>query len=119
MRRHAPLNLRATALLAAASVCGGCVVSSGRFALLSDRATGLQPEIVRRGVEGEDCVYGVLLLPISGRVQPSLQFALEDAMARAPGSQSMVDVEISERRFTTLLFDSICLRVRGNAARLR
>jgi hypothetical protein len=119
MRRQTPLNLRTAALLAAASICGACVVSSGRFALLSDRVTGLQPEIVRRGVEGEDCVYGVLMLPISGRVEPSLEAAVENAMARAPGSQLMVGVEISERRFTTLLFDRICLRVHGNAARLR
>jgi hypothetical protein len=113
------MDLRMISLLAAAWVCSACVVSSGRFALLSNQATALHPEVIRRDVEGEDCVYGVVLLPISGRVQPSLQAALEDALAKAPGGQVMVDVEVTERHFTTLLFDRICLRVAGNAARLR
>ena len=106
----------ALSLLAALVV--GCRFNYGDLNLVSPRNVRFDTETLRRGVEGRDCMYTLVFLPL-GSLNPNLEEAVDRALAEVPEANVLTDIAIYEDRVTTLLINQRCLRVKGDAGVLR
>jgi hypothetical protein len=93
----------------------GCVFSMGDLSLVASENVGLEPQIARRSVEGQDCVYTVLLfIPINGLV-PNIEEAMDRAMEKVPEGNVMTNVALySDVVMIPYIFTSTCLRAKGD-----
>jgi hypothetical protein len=90
----------------------GCAVPMGRLAVIAPHG-GTPPATTVRVVEGEDCAAAAM--GSSGAV-PSLQRAVERALAQAPGANALVDVAVTNvRGGVPVLYVTNCLTVKGRA----
>jgi hypothetical protein len=73
--------------------------------------------VVRRSVEGKDCVYRLILIPF-GALVPNLEEAMDRALAKVPEGNVMTDVAIYNDVVSTLIFNQQCLRVKGDVGKI-
>ena len=97
---------------------GGCAFRVGDLSLVSSQNVGLQPQVVRRSIEGKDCIYTLLVIPIGGLV-PNLEEAMDRALAKVPEGNVMTDVAIYNDVVFTFIFNQQCLRVKGDVGKLQ
>jgi hypothetical protein len=89
----------------------------GDFSLISSQNVAFAPEPIRRGVEGRDCVYTLLFIPIGGLV-PNVEEAMDRAMDQVPEGNVMTNVAIYNDLIFTYIFNQQCTRVRGEVGKL-
>lgn len=99
-------------------VVGGCALNYGDLNLVSPRNVEFSTETLRRGVEGRDCTYSLLFLPL-GSLNPNIEEAVDRALAKVADANVLTDVAIYNDAVITLLFNRSCLRVKGDAGVLR
>ncbi len=58
------------------SLAAGCTFSLGGFPLASSKNVRFETETLRRGVEGRDCVYMLLFIPL-GSLNPNIEEATD------------------------------------------
>lgn len=107
----------ALGLLLVAALSSGCATRLGDLSLVASKSVGLTPEVMQRGVEGEDCVHLLLFLPL-GSLNPNLQEAMDNALAKVPEANAMSDLAVYNDTVFTLIYNRTCLRVRGDVGRL-
>jgi hypothetical protein len=90
----------------------------GDFSLISSQNVALAPEPIRRGVEGSDCVYTLVFIPIGGLV-PNVEEAMDGAMDQVPEGNVMTNVAIYNDLILTYVFSRQCTRVRGEVGKLQ
>ena len=96
----------------------GCAFRMGDFALISSQNVGLRPEPILKGVEGKDCVYTLLFIPIGGLI-PNVEEAMDRAMEQVPEGNVMMNVAIYNDVIFTYVFNQTCSRVRGEVGQLK
>jgi len=109
------MKLGTTAALLIGLALAGCSARLGNLTLLTTKNMGVTPKPVLQHVRGEDCVHQILGIPI-GSLNPSIQEAMDRAIAQAPGgnANAMTDVSIHQDILFLLLYSRICMRVDGS-----
>jgi hypothetical protein len=98
--------------------CTACSVPVGHVGALATRPVKVSGRPVQQRVEGRDCGRVALLYVPVGRGAPSVEAAVRDALARAPGSDALTGVAMNGEVFSIpVIYQRICLRVRGDAVR--
>jgi hypothetical protein len=90
----------------------GCSARLGNFTFVTTKNLGVTPKPLTRQITGEDCIHQILGIPI-GSLNPSIQEAMDRAIAQAPSGNAMTDIAIHEDIMTLLLYTRICMRVDG------
>jgi hypothetical protein len=111
-RRRTPLVL--TLFLA----IGGCTFNGGTLTALATHNVNIPVQPLERGVEGEDCIYFVLGIPVSGSLIPNLQEAEDQAIAQSPEGNAMQDVALYIDQTSFIVGNSVCYRVRGDIVKI-
>ena len=101
-------------LLSSVVALSACVTRLGDLTILSTKNVATTANVIKRGVEGRDCVNLLLFIPISGRLNPSVDEAMSDAMSKVPGSNVMTDVALYNDVILTYIFNQACYRVKGD-----
>jgi hypothetical protein len=99
-------------------VIGGCSFNGGTLTALATHNVNIPAQPLERGVEGSDCIYFVLGLPVSGSLIPNLQEAEDRAIAQSPEGNAMQDIALYEDQTWFLVGSSVCYRVRGDIVRV-
>jgi hypothetical protein len=97
---------------------GGCSFNGGTLTALATHNVNIPVQPLERGVEGEDCIYFVLGLPVSGSLIPNLQEAEDNALAQSPEGNAMQDVALYIDQTWFVVGSSVCYRVRGDVVRI-
>lgn len=114
---HAMLA-RFGALFLMAAFAAGCTYPAATLPIVANGNVGAAPKLVKRNVEGEDCVYRVLgLIPTSRHWTPSVEDAMEDAMQGGDGNV-LTDVVWYGDLTYTILWSKECLIVKGDLGKL-
>lgn len=100
-------------LLVAAALATGCRTRLGDLTIASTKNVGLNPEPVKRSVEGKDCANFLLFIPI-GKLNPNLEDAMEAAMEKVAAGNIMTDVAIYVDQISAIVFNQVCYRVKGD-----
>lgn len=108
--------MRIPALLLAISLIPavGCTTRLGDLTIVTSKNTKRNFEVVRRDVEGKDCMVQVLGIPF-GKLNPTIEGAIDDALSAVPDADALSDVRVRQTLVYTLLINQICFRVRGDA----
>jgi hypothetical protein len=97
---------------------GGCTFNGGTLTALATHNVNIPVQPLERGVEGQDCIYFVLGLPVSGSLIPNLQEAEDRAIAQSPEGNAMQDVALYMDQMWFVVGSSVCYRVRGDIVRI-
>jgi hypothetical protein len=95
----------------------GCASNWGSLNLATTKNVGIQPSLVQRNVEGEDCLWMFLFIPI-GKLNPNIEEAINDALGKAPEANLLSNVSVSQHFLFTYIVNRSCLRVKGDAVRV-
>jgi hypothetical protein len=109
---------RTTPFLVVFLAIGGCTFNAGTLTALATHNVNIPLQPLEKGVEGSDCIYFVLGLPVSGSLIPNLQEAEDRAIARSPEGNAMQDVALYLDQTWFLVGSSVCYRVRGDVVRI-
>jgi hypothetical protein len=91
-----------------------CSFEIGEFATASTRK--IPTELREIGItEGRHCARVLMGVPL-GRIVPSLELAVRDALARQPGADTLIDLEVNRQDSYLVLYQQTCLAVKGMAA---
>jgi len=96
----------------------GCSFNGGTLTALATHNVNVPVQPLERGVEGSDCIYFILGLPVSGSLIPNLQEAEDQALARSPEGNAMQDVALYMDQTWFLVGSSVCYRVRGDIVKI-
>jgi hypothetical protein len=106
-------------LVLAALAAQACTTTWAEFGLVSTRDTGIRPTFIERAVKGQDCIYEVLFIPVSGRVEPSLGRAFTDALESAGAGNLLTNIKIERVSLLTILLNRSCIRLTGDVGSLK
>ncbi|MGH7815442.1 MAG: hypothetical protein ACREQI_15750 [Candidatus Binataceae bacterium] len=106
--------LVATALVLAS----GCSLDMGTLTALATHNVNVPTQPIERGVEGSDCIYFVLGIPVTGSLVPNLQEAEDRALAKAPEGDAMANVALYLDPTWFLIGSSECYRVKGDVVKI-
>jgi hypothetical protein len=104
--------------VAGATQAIACTFNIGTMTALATHNVNAPSSAVGRQVEGRDCVYWVLGIPVSGSLVPNLQEAIDRAMAQVPEGDAMTNVALYDDPTFYLVGGSNCLRVKGEVVKL-
>ncbi len=90
----------------------------GTMTALATHNVNIPSRPVERQVEGSDCIYTVLGIPVSGSLVPNLQEAIDRAMAQVGEGDAMTNVALYDDPTFYILGSSECFRVKGEVVRL-
>ncbi len=96
---------------------GGCSFTEGSLTALATRNINIPAQPLAKGVEGRDCIYFVLGLPVSGSLVPNLQEAEDRAIAQSPEGNAMQDLALYVDQTWYVLVTEVCYRVRGDVVK--
>jgi hypothetical protein len=108
-------TIRAVALLAA--TLSGCSLNFGSLTAASTKNVGLPANVLKRGVEGTDCIHNVLGIPM-GSLNPNIQEATDRALQTVPDANALTDAVVYAEPLIFLLYNRTCIRVRGDAVKI-
>ncbi len=95
-----------------------CSFNMGTMTALATHNVNIPSRPVERQVEGSDCIYTVLGIPVSGSLVPNLQEAIDRAMAQVGEGDAMTNVALYDDPTFYILGSSECFRVKGEVVRL-
>lgn len=111
--------IKAACALALVLGMAGCSFRMGDFQIVSDKNVALNPEPIKRSVEGRTCIYHLLgLIPLTGFI-PNVEEAMDRAMEQTPDGNVLTDVVIYQDYFYAILFSQTCARVKGDVGSLK
>ncbi len=97
---------------------GGCSFNEGTFTALATHNVNIPVQPLARGVEGRDCIYIVLGIPVSGSLRPNLQEAEDRAIAQSSEGNAtgdgMQNIALYSDVTSFIIGNQICYRVRGD-----
>ena len=99
-------------------VLSGCTFGMGDFTLVASENVGLEPDVIRRSVEGKDCTWMLLFIPL-GSLVPNAEEAIDRAMEQVPKGNVMTDVAVYNDLIFTYILNRTCLRVKGDVGELK
>lgn len=108
---------RLCAALVFACFMTGCVMNWGSLNVVTTKNVPLQPVVVQQNVEGEDCLWMFLFIPI-GKFNPNIEEAINDALSKVPEANLLSNVSVSQHIFFTYIVNRSCLHVKGDAVRV-
>jgi hypothetical protein len=97
---------------------GGCSFNGGTLTALATHNVNIPVQPLEKGVEGRDCIYFVLGLPVSGSLIPNLQEAEDRAIAQSPEGNAMQDIALYMDQTWFVVGSELCYRVRGDIVRI-
>ena len=97
---------------------GGCSFTEGNLTALSTHNVNIPAQPLAKGVEGRDCIYYLLGIPISGSLVPNLQEAEDRAIAQSPDGNAMQDLALYMDQTWYVLVTEVCFRVRGDVVKI-
>ncbi len=101
-----------------ASHAAACSLNMGTMTALATHNVNVPNRPIERQVEGSDCIYTVLGIPVSGSLVPNLQEAIDRAMAQVPEGDAMTNVAFYNDPTFYIVGSSNCFRVKGEIVRL-
>jgi hypothetical protein len=90
----------------------------GDLTIVTPKNLPQQFQVVQENVEGTECLAQILVIPL-GTTNPTIDGAIDAALAKAPGADALVDASIHNDVLFTLLFNRTCVRITGDAIRTR
>jgi hypothetical protein len=105
----------ATALLWTA----GCQTRIGDLTVASPKNLPVEFKEIQPRVVGKDCSHVVLLLIPLGTLNPTIDGAIDDALAQAPGADALVNVSIKRTSLFAILYARSCVEIEGTAISTR
>lgn len=116
IRRHGRPRVGAGAALAALCVAAfGCTAPIATLPGILGAEAYPPAMVLTTGALGEDCGTQVLLVPLH---RASLELAVARAIASVPEATLLTDVQITGTAFITGVYNHMCVRVKGSAAKL-
>jgi hypothetical protein len=106
------------ALLLFVFALAGCSFRTGDLSVVASQNVGLEPELIRRSVEGKDCAHMLLFIPI-GTLVPNLDEAMDRALEKVPEGNILTDMAIYNDLLFTYIYNRTCLRIKGDVGRLK
>ena len=97
-----------------AIMLSGCSLNFGGLTAASTKNVGLPARMLKRGVEGKDCVYNVLGIPL-GSLNPNIQEATDRALESVPDANALSDAVLYAEPLIFVVYNQTCIRVRGDA----
>lgn len=111
--------MRVVALSLPMLLACACTTRIGDLTVASPKNLPGEFTEIRRGVEGQDCSYVVLFFIPVGTLNPTIDGAIDDALAKVPDADALVDATLYNDLLLTLIFNSNCIRIEGTAIRTR
>lgn len=111
------MSLRIALAILAVSF-SACTFRTGDLSVVASGNVGLQPEIIRRSVEGQDCTHFLLFIPF-GSLVPNLDEAMDRALEKVPEGNLLMDIALYQDQLFTYIYNRTCLRVRADVGALR
>jgi len=111
--------MRAIAAVLLVIVVSGCTTRIGDLTIASPKNLPGEFKTVKQGVVGKDCAYQVLFFIPIGTLNPTIDAAIDDALAKIPDADALVDAKLYNDILIAFLFNSNCIRVEGTAIRTR
>lgn len=96
----------------------GCTTRVGDLTIGTSKNLPQRFDVVQQDVLGKDCSYALLFIPL-GKLNPSIEGAIDDALESVPEADAMTDAQFHQDMLFTLLFNQSCFRVNGDAIRTR
>jgi hypothetical protein len=97
----------------------GCTTRIGDLTVASPKNVPVTFDVVKKGIEGKDCAYQLLSLIPIGTLNPTMDGALDEALAKVEDADALTDASFYNDILITLIFNSNCIRVEGTAIRTR
>lgn len=95
------------------TLSGCATVRMGSLTLTSTKNLGETYAPLQKDVSGENCVDEILFIPL-GTLNPNLQDAIDDAVAKVPNGDMMTNLTVHEDLLISILFNQRCVRVNGD-----
>jgi hypothetical protein len=106
------------ALLFLVVAMAGCSFRTGDLSIVASQNVGLEPELIRRSVEGKDCTHMLLFIPM-GSLVANLDEAMDRALEKVPEGNILTDMAIYNDLLFTYIYNRTCLRIKGDVGRLK
>jgi hypothetical protein len=113
------MPLRVACITGAAIALSGCAFRMGDLSIVSSKNVALNPEPIKRSVEGKNCLYFLLgFIPIMGFV-PNIEEAMDQALAQVPDGNLLTDIAVYSEMTYFVVASEQCIRVKGDAGKIR
>jgi hypothetical protein len=110
---------RVACLVTATVALSACAFRMGDLSIVSSKNVALNPQPMKRGVEGQNCLYFLLgFIPIMGFV-PNIEEAMDQALAQVPDGNLLTDIAVYADSTYFVLAAQQCIRIKGDAGTLR
>lgn len=96
----------------------GCSFNLGTLTAAATHNVNVPTRPIQERVEGSDCIYFLLGLPVSGSFYPNLQEAEDQALAHVPEGDALENAVLYNDRWTTIVYGSSCYRITGDAVKI-
>jgi uncharacterized protein YbjQ (UPF0145 family) len=103
-------------LLALLGFASGCTTTTGRFKMISTQVTSGTSSSESK-VTGESCKKSILLVPYER--EGNLEDAVDNAVQKVSGANSLIDVKVKQERLFTLFYNYRCIVVEGTAVQIK
>ncbi len=110
---------RMAGLLLAVAFLGGCSTRVGDLTVASTKNIPTDFQMVQSGLQGKDCSYAFLGLIPLGTMNPTLDGALDDALAKVPTADALANATVTTDAYYFILWAQSCVRVTGDAISTR
>lgn len=112
------MNSRSLLLALVTSLLLGCQTRIGDLTVASSKNLPADFNVVQENVIGESCSHVLLIIPL-GTMNPTIDGAIDDALAKAQGADALVNATIKRTSLFTLLYNRGCVTVEGTAISTR
>ena len=112
------MNRELIIVLIGCAFASGCTTRLGDLTIATPKNLPQQFDVVMKDVEGEECLSQILIIPL-GTTNPTIDGAIDAALAKAPDADALVDASVHTDLIFTLLYNRSCVRIKGDAIRTR
>lgn len=102
-------------LLSLVGVLSGCATTTGRIKMISTQVN-LGTTAAENKVTGEACKKSIFFIPYER--EENLEDAVENAVHKVSGANTLVDVKVKQERLFTIFYNYRCIVVEGTAVKL-
>ncbi len=107
-------------VLGSVLLAAGCSFNLGTMSALATHNINVPSKTIGREVEGSDCLYFLLFVPVSGSLEPNVEEAVDRALATQEGAgNAMTNVALYlDTAGLPPIFWQTCYRVKGEVVQL-
>jgi hypothetical protein len=113
------MTRRSVVLMLAWLAMVACTTRVGDLTVATPKNLPVQFKEVKKGLVGKDCAYTLLGIIPLGVLNPSIDGAIDAALAQAEGADALVDASIYNDVMIALIVNSNCIRIQGTAIRTK